>query len=235
MAGRSRHYTTTFFMRRGAAAGMSNCPENGPAGHCERSLRSNLPVNEGDCFVLKDAGAIAHYAPRNDIFIRRGAAAGMGIYPENDHPAVAGLPTEPPRGLAALAGCSRSRTRPPKGSIPVARFSSAVGGRGYNNESGGLNEAAPVKDSFPPARASPAATKSPAHPSWAAYPDGHKWASSTSASTTRRAVRGAGGRRQPDEVRGGLRGRGDGRASGAGVRADRDVRAKRQVAGSATS
>jgi pyridoxal phosphate enzyme (YggS family) len=31
-----------------------------PASHCERSLRSNLPVNEGDCFV-------AHYAPRNDF------------------------------------------------------------------------------------------------------------------------------------------------------------------------
>jgi hypothetical protein len=46
-------------------------------------LRSNLPINEGDCFVLKDAGAIAHYAPRNDIFIGRGAAAGMGACPEN--------------------------------------------------------------------------------------------------------------------------------------------------------
>jgi hypothetical protein len=53
----------------------------GPPGHCERSLRSNLPVNEGDCFVLKDAGAIAHYAPRNDILTRRGVAAGMGNCP----------------------------------------------------------------------------------------------------------------------------------------------------------
>jgi hypothetical protein len=35
------------------------------------------PAHVGDCFVLKDAGAIAHYAPRNDIFMRRGAASGM--------------------------------------------------------------------------------------------------------------------------------------------------------------
>ena len=47
-----------------------------PASHCERSLRSNLPVNEGDCFV-------AHYAPRNDIFTPRGAAADIGGCPEN--------------------------------------------------------------------------------------------------------------------------------------------------------
>jgi hypothetical protein len=57
MAGRSRHYTTTFFMRRGAAAGMSNCPVN--------------PVPN------------LRYVPqalcRHRIFIRRGAAAGMSI------------------------------------------------------------------------------------------------------------------------------------------------------------
>ena len=36
-----------------------------PASHCERSLRSNLPVNERDCFA--SFLATAHYAPRNDF------------------------------------------------------------------------------------------------------------------------------------------------------------------------
>jgi hypothetical protein len=55
-----------------------------------RSLRAQFakqsPAHVGDCFVLKDAGAIAHYAPRNDIFMRRGAAAGMGDCPEKGKP-----------------------------------------------------------------------------------------------------------------------------------------------------
>jgi hypothetical protein len=36
----------------------------------------NLLVCGGDCFVLKDAGAIAHYAPRNDtrVWLRQEAA-----------------------------------------------------------------------------------------------------------------------------------------------------------------
>jgi hypothetical protein len=54
-------------------------PKIVPASHCERSLRSNLPVNERDCFV-------AHYAPRNDIFIRCGVAPGMNNWPENRRP-----------------------------------------------------------------------------------------------------------------------------------------------------